>query len=767
MDRTKHTGAPSEDTNGSVPNVISVIAPDHPFWNQTVSSKKMTMLQHQFWTAPTLQETNKECTPSTEELGLSSLKIIGEPFQTNMRENTMHLDDNPSHNTYSKAPNIPNNLRLAPIGSSSAYQVSENLSKPDFADNSHQYTTNPQQTRIIPDTQRQITATYEAPKLDSSPQPKQTKEYNQMWPERSQFTRQKANYLEASRGPRFKNIATNKAQTTPSDNIPTSSATFVNKTHLQTQRLLPKKYQTNTQGYEKGSVNKTHKPMLYDDSFSLSSSSDDDEEECISDDTGVWIYVAKSNIWLDSKKENNTTKYNKNTSKAEDTKLRIDLGKLTELVKKGRQIIDVQLYGSEPPDMDTIWQLANKKGWDSLSIKSTLTSKNESQLDSSITADIMELVGCSHLKNLRFEKCKNVVVLVSSDTDDLPSTIGKILNQEGWWKIEIWSLKNNISNTVKALSKDYPDVVEINYLDEEEIKKKFTFTHYKLDLKGKVDKIDKRWLYNFGIVFEDVNLEIGSYVSNAFQKTIKDLNWPYKYVWMNDEKNKLDVHLNLLILFERPNAVKGKEKNEFLSEYLPKLRNSLLNGLCSRILSYHEYDKEKNDVDDEISFSNRYSFLSNVKDEEEDFEFDSPESPDEPCNAPFDLFEELEKQEEILNQTKEKEWEQVIHKTRGGCASPAQLYSTRCIYGYICTYGINCHYEHTGDEKQVFQARTAAKKIGKVPFHDNKYRTELCNFNIAHDKQACPFAHGIVQLICKVCYKCGHGVESCTMKEVE
>ena len=60
----------------------------------------------------------------------------------------------------------------------------------------------------------------------------------------------------------------------------------------------------------------------------------------------------------------------------------------------------------------------------------------------------------------------------------------------------------------------------------------------------------------------------------------------------------------------------------------------------------------------------------------------------------------------------------------------------------------------------------AAKKIGKVPFHDNKYRTELCNFNIPHDRAACPFAHGMTQMICKICYKVGHDVDTCTVKKV-
>lgn len=763
-------GAHSSSTSH---NTLNVIAPDHPFWSQALTSPKPNILMSQFSSQPEPEKkTSNKCTPgSTEELGLGNLKSIGsQSFYNNGIENSVPLDDVMNNGTQSNILNYPSNLRLAPIGSSSAYQMSETLPDRSFVDNANQHAIRQQPNISIVNNQRQSVTSDQSPKSNSSVQTKNAQENNKIWPERSQYPKQKPTFVESNGvGPRFKNMAINKSNpTSPSSNVlPMSSVTFVNKSQpQQPPRLSNKKYQQSTPRNGASVQDNVSRPMAYDDSsISLSSSSEEEEEEdddYVSTDTGTWIYIAKSNIWVDSKKQNKSgTKYNKGTT-SEDKKLRLDLGKLTELVRKGRQVIDLQCYGSEPPDMDTVWKLAKKKGWTSLNGPK---SNKDLQADATISTDIMELVSCSHLKNLRFEKCKNVVVLIANETEsDLTKVIGKIMNQEGWWKIEIWSTKDTLSSNIKELSIEYPDIIEINYLDEQEVREKFQFTHYKLDLKGKVDKIDKRWLYNYGIVFEDVNLEIGSYVSEAFQKIIKDLNWPYKYVWMNDEKNKSEVHLNLLILFERPNSNKGaKEKSEFLGEYLPKLRNSLLNDLCRRILSYHEYDKEKNDDDDEISFTNRYSFLSDVKDEEDELE--SPEIPDEPVNAPFDLFEELEKQEELLNNTKEKEWEQVIHKTRGNAPSPAQIYSTRCIYGFICTYGTKCHYEHTNEEKQLFQARTAAKKIGKVPFHDNKYRTELCNFNIPHDRAACPFAHGMTQMICKVCYKCGHSVETCTVKE--
>merc|ERR1712223_1900339 len=118
-----------------------------------------------------------------------------------------------------------------------------------------------------------------------------------------------------------------------------------------------------------------HRPTKHDDlSISLSSTSDEEEEESFLDDTGVWLYVAKSNM---GSAENN------------EKKLRLDLGKLTEIVKKGRQVIDFQCYGPEPPDIYTIWKLAKKKGWNSVSPKNNnaLRYETQNELDAPISTD--------------------------------------------------------------------------------------------------------------------------------------------------------------------------------------------------------------------------------------------------------------------------------------------------------------------------------------------------------------------------------------------
>ena len=76
--------------------------------------------------------------------------------------------------------------------------------------------------------------------------------------------------------------------------------------------------------------------------------------------TGVWMFVDNSNIWIECKRAEAKLKFKKNPLFDEDPRLRLDMGRLAEQVRGGRPIIDAQLYGSEPPEVDTIWQLATK-----------------------------------------------------------------------------------------------------------------------------------------------------------------------------------------------------------------------------------------------------------------------------------------------------------------------------------------------------------------------------------------------------------------------
>ena len=486
--------------------------------------------------------------------------------------------------------------------------------------------------------------------------------------------------------------------------------------------------------------------------------------------TGVWMFVDNSNIWIECKRAEAKVKFRKNPLFDEDPRLRLDMGRLAEQVRGNRPIIDAQLYGSEPPEIDTIWQLATKRGWEVNRFKRNLISGKEKQLDTSIVADITELVCHSEVRKLKFEKYQNVIVLVAGDSDFIPA-IRKVIAQNGWWRIEVWGLAQSMSNAIKLLSKEYPSIVQINYMDKEEIKKQFTFTHYKLDLKWNIDADIQVLLYNYGIVFEDVYIWLGGVVKTEFQQTIKGLQWPYKFCWMDDRKTKWDGSKNLLVLFERPNArpskpEPAKEKFDFLSKYLPRLKNSKLKRLCGRILSYHEYDKETNDMGDSISLSNRFNCLTSIGENEDlfDLDIDDTDEEEQEGNLDTDVFnlteDKIVNEQVISPEPPDDEWEQVINKAK---SPKAQLYSTLCKYGAICVEGGNCSCKHTSKEKQIFEARRIAKSLYGHEFYENKYRTELCNKNWC-DHKVCRFAHGTEQLICRICCKIGHGTESCSKK---
>lgn len=103
----------------------------------------------------------------------------------------------------------------------------------------------------------------------------------------------------------------------------------------------------------------------------------------------VFIYVDDSNMWIEAKK---LAAKQGNFKCVEDPRLRMDMGKVAEFVSKGREIACHNLYGSEPPPRDTVWEKMKKCGWKvKLSKRSLLTNK-EKQVDHRIVKDITALV---------------------------------------------------------------------------------------------------------------------------------------------------------------------------------------------------------------------------------------------------------------------------------------------------------------------------------------------------------------------------------------
>ena len=61
---------------------------------------------------------------------------------------------------------------------------------------------------------------------------------------------------------------------------------------------------------------------------------------------GIWIFVHQSNMWIEAKKLYGRQKGFKSD---QDHRVRIDMGKLADVLAGGREEVKGKLYGSEPP----------------------------------------------------------------------------------------------------------------------------------------------------------------------------------------------------------------------------------------------------------------------------------------------------------------------------------------------------------------------------------------------------------------------------------
>jgi hypothetical protein len=87
--------------------------------------------------------------------------------------------------------------------------------------------------------------------------------------------------------------------------------------------------------------------------------------------------------------------------------------------------------------------------------------------------------------------------------------------------------------------------------------------------------------------------------------------------------------------------------------------------------------------------------------------------------------------------------------------------SEYCDQRALCTK-TKCKYKHTPKEKETFEARRVARLANDKDFNDSKFRTDLCKVNVLHNLKKCRFAHGLDQLICKICNEIGHKTEICS-----
>ena len=336
--------------------------------------------------------------------------------------------------------------------------------------------------------------------------------------------------------------------------------------------------------------------MFYDNKMRCSSCSESLEpiKPPCEDNDHVFIYVDDSNMWIEAKK----LAANKlNLKCVEDPRLRLDIGKVTDVIANNRKVAWGILYGSEPPPIDSVWQKIRERGWKVITTQRSSFTGKEKQVDHQMVADITALVsGCI---------VKGKIVMVSGDADMIPA-ISKSLQMK--WSTEIWMWGNGVSNALKQLAEENPGLMSINILDSrlEEV----TFTNFTF---GATKIPDTR-----SVIIKDIDFT----PDETWQKKLGEkLGWPFQICMIGLEKlqNPVDFK-DVILIFSNARA---KDNKDFEMHYFDKIFGDLDREYPGKILNYPAYRKQF-DRQEDICLANRFEALLSLDEQlsEESFSGD-------------------------------------------------------------------------------------------------------------------------------------------------
>lgn len=496
-------------------------------------------------------------------------------------------------------------------------------------------------------------------------------------------------------------------------------------------------------------------------------------------DEHVFIYVDDSNMWIEGKK---LAAKQANLKCVEDPRLRLDIGRVADVVASGREVAWGILYGSEPPPIDTVWKKIRERGWKVITSKRSRFTKKEKQVDHQMVADITTLVSDRSVS-------KGKIVLVSGDADVIPA-VKEGLSKK--WSFEIWMWRSGISTALKDLAEDNPELLTIHPLDSH--LDDISFTNFKFSEKQISSKLNSRSavIKNF-------------HAGKDWQKKLsKKLGWPFQFCWIGPERldNPKD-YKDVLLIFA--SQVKSKDDKDFIYHF-EKIFERLQQEYPEKVLPFPSYLKVFGKKED-ICLTNNYGVLEDVDEEinmgsacdlsdEDESEWatntadneiaasghldrdergtesndDTADNESERVTNPSDnesaasgnldwgtesndgtadneseASGNLDWGTESSDGTADNEKFQVVQKKK---CKRRQQYSEQCKYRSNCKKRLNCTHGHTDAEKRFFRA---PKKDKECRFKNN------CTYG-----PRCIFAHSNKDSFCRECHQWGHLRDKCT-----
>lgn len=183
---------------------------------------------------------------------------------------------------------------------------------------------------------------------------------------------------------------------------------------------------------------------------------------------GLCIYMDDSNIWIGAKKG-----LTGKLMVPEDPRVRIEVGRLLDVVSQKRPIVKCHIYGSVPPSMDSFWtNYADAAAAKVITFARSPVTGREKQVDTELVLDVY--TGAQEYSN---SPCKFIVVMNSGDLDVLPAIRKVLENTE--CLLELWSWKASLSKDLLKFQAEHSRRLNIDYFDEKGITYKELVYKYK------------------------------------------------------------------------------------------------------------------------------------------------------------------------------------------------------------------------------------------------------------------------------------------------
>lgn len=151
---------------------------------------------------------------------------------------------------------------------------------------------------------------------------------------------------------------------------------------------------------------------------------------------GRFIYVDNSNLFIEAKRVSAVNKglasniYDAMNNKILDNSYRYDFGKLYNILVGSDETKKVYLFGSRPPQNDSIWAIARDTGFDTI-IEDRNAANKEKKIDTGIVVKMTKDA---------YKECdaqSDIITLVAGDADYVPA-VEELINDGFTVEVAFW-----------------------------------------------------------------------------------------------------------------------------------------------------------------------------------------------------------------------------------------------------------------------------------------------------------------------------------------